>query len=648
LRASSSWFFLSLLVASNAQAKDTKQLTADEKKVIGQRLAPAVNYTKELTLEEGGTIFVVRHISADPRRIRLAAADYEGLVTGVTAPKGVVVDERIDEVKLGGGGAKLEVILRYAIHADQGAQSGALKAQLKLLERVGISAAVSLAEGVDHKITITPAAPGKGDLAADFWGYRVYKELATTRVKELAGRGVPGLTLKDGEKLPMLDRLDGRTAVSVFEFERWRRRIAVARRHLVAASKLQNAELAQLAEKYLAKLDAEDSELADLPDVPIAVAAAAPAAGGAGAGAGGAAAEETPKSAEKKQKGGVIQLVPLEADSTKKESEPTKPPEDERREPAKAPVQSTATANPPPEPEAKVVESVTRREEPIPNYPRSLVLDDPNIGYDFAIRGSYLSITTPESAASPSMFIATQTSITRDVGIELTLPISYVSLTSVPRSVPLLSIGNPLLAAKYRLYLPEIAGRAPVLALRARWGIPLFPDQDIRPTRFDVESFSRDPHFDEEYAFTHDKHDVGAGFSAAWQQNIFHVAAQMYLDYFGAVPKAPDSTNFLTLSYGASFGVRPVGDLLGIYAELRGTSLLTKERTEIFGYVGARAHLAEFFEPAVWIGLPFGSVGSVSTLQIGGELRFAYDVEAVIERGTIHRDELNPFDQEAL
>ena len=56
-------------------------------------------------------------------------------------------------------------------------------------------------------------------------------------------------------------------------------------------------------------------------------------------------------------------------------------------------------------------------------------------------------------------------------------------------------------------------------------------------------------------------------------------------------------------------GVLPVGDLIGIYAEVRSTSMFSGPgRTEAFTYLGARLHFLDFLETAVWGSLPIGSV----------------------------------------
>jgi hypothetical protein len=225
-----------------------------------------------------------------------------------------------------------------------------------------------------------------------------------------------------------------------------------------------------------------------------------------------------------------------------------------------------------------------------------------------------------------------EAAITRDVGVGLTVPVSYVSV-DVQRSEPLWSMGDPLLFAKYRLHLPEVEGRQPVFTIRARWGLPISPPQKIKPTTTLIDTeFAGPTQFADTYAFTLEKHDFGLGVNTAYQIGMFHISAQVYGDYFLSTGGIDQANNFM-LSYGGSFGVRPLGDLVGAYAEVRGTSEVSGgSRGEIFGYLGARMHVGNF-EPAIWLALPFGSVSTVSPFQIGGELRVSFDVEGVIVKG---------------
>src|SRR5262249_36008589 len=160
---------------------------------------------------------------------------------------------------------------------------------------------------------------------------------------------------------------------------------------------------------------------------------------------------------------------------------------------------------------------------------------------------------------------------------------------------------------------PEILGRRPVVTTRARWGIPIAPLSTIPPTTLSAEEFSFPAHFVDTYAFLLEKTDLGLGASAAWQFDMFYVGAQLYGDYFFPVSDALDRASFPTLAWGLSAGVLPAGDLIGIYAEARSTSMFSGPgRTEVFSYLGARFHFLDHVETAVWGALPIGSVANVS------------------------------------
>ena len=47
---------------------------------------------------------------------------------------------------------------------------------------------------------------------------------------------------------------------------------------------------------------------------------------------------------------------------------------------------------------------------------------------------------------------------------------------------------------------------------------------------------------------------------------------------------------------------------------------------------------------SVWVSLPLGSVGSVSSVQFGGELRIAFDVDSVATKGEGRRADEYDFE----
>jgi hypothetical protein len=146
-----------------------------------------------------------------------------------------------------------------------------------------------------------------------------------------------------------------------------------------------------------------------------------------------------------------------------------------------------------------------------------------------------------------------------------------------------------------------------------------------------VEEFTQPAHFVDLSAFLLEKNGFGAGANAAWMSGLIYLGAQMYADYYVPVSGANDQSSFMALSYGASVGAMPIGDIFGVFLEGKATSLLAgPRRTEFFTYLGARGRFADLVEPAVWIALPLGSVHDVTGFQFGASLRFAYDVEDAI------------------
>ena len=139
------------------------------------------------------------------------------------------------------------------------------------------------------------------------------------------------------------------------------------------------------------------------------------------------------------------------------------------------------------------------------------------------------------------------------------------------------------------------------------------------------------------YAFLLEKTGLGLGVNAAYQWGMVHFGAQVGSDVFLAVGDI-DTTNKVTINYGFSVGVLPFGERLGAFIEGRAVSLLPA-RTEFFTYFGARGQVFDYIEPAIWVGLPVGSVRNVNRFQVGAELRFSYDVHDVVEKQTQRRDD---------
>ncbi|MBI2376714.1 MAG: hypothetical protein HYV07_22140 [Deltaproteobacteria bacterium] len=599
-----------LLVAASASAQVGRDLTPAEKKVIGERVARVINFEKDVELADGDTVFVLYRARVPATSVPKAESAYEAFVTGYNSPVGVNIDPRVDNVSFTRLGAQTEVSFRYALWLSPGtAKPGTVKLQLNLVERQGIGNEVYTTPYLYHVVRVVPAKPTATDLAADFVGYRIYARLAVGRRAELARYNI-AVALTEDAKLPPMIKAGEAQFSQALEFDLWRRRMWVADRHLRVAMLLPDRAIAATAKKLHSNLNVADDQLKDMPDLTL--------------------VKEAPKDAKVtvkdkpktiKRADGSEELVPLEDVETEEEKQPdsTKPekPVVVQKEPEKPVLQDTFER---------------KRETPIPVFHRPLVLDEPELSHSFAIRASYAEVSVLEKAITPAFFVHGQVAATRDVGIELTVPFNVISV-DVERTRTETYLGNPLLALKYRFHLPALMERRPVIAARLRYGMPISPLHTIPPTELGAEDFSLTAHFPDTYAFMLEKHDLGAGFSSSWGFDMFTFTAQAYVDYFLAVSESRSRFSFLSLAYGGGLGVRPFGDWLGLYGEFRGVSFLAgPQRSEIFTYLGARVRTA-MLEPGLWVSLPLGSISSASSLQLGLELRVAYDVDAVVVRG---------------
>ncbi len=642
--------------ASTTARAGARPLTPEEKKVVGQRLARVGNARDELTIEEGDTLFVVHRVRLPAGKLTGQASDYVPIVDGVVGPRGISVDERVDQVTVRpsrrGG---VDVSFRYAVSVAPGTRRGGrIQLKLKLIERKGIGD-LKLQVAMGHLIKVRRPKPSAVDVTADFHGYRIYKKLAAERIQELAAQRIAGLQLKAGDPLPPLNTLSPAQVEQVFEFDRWRRRLWIAYRHLVTASKVGDRSVSSLAQRYLSQLDEPDASLAGLPDVPL-VPGAAPIVGQAAVetlaptAEGPAAPPPTPPSPSPPPSGGsgggtgdVVVLQPLGegGDSGRPPASPPprRPTEDLSEPPPAAPIRAPDRDDP-----TAAVEAIGGRRETtapesnterLPPHPRFLSLEDPNISYGGSVRAIYAEVVTSAKARVPALFVGAQAGLTDDLGVELSVPIALVDL-DVAEARNVVKVGNPLLTAKYRLRLPEVMERRPALTLGARWAIPVSPLSGVPPTSYDAEDFSRPAYFADPWAFLLERNGFGLVTATSWELGILHLGGQVSFDYFIPVDGATGA-NLPILGFGAGAGVHPFGPVIGAYAELRGTSVLVGPgRTELFAYLGARAEIA-WLEPALWVALPIGSVGAVGSLQFGAELRIAYDLDTVIVRGAGRR-----------
>jgi hypothetical protein len=608
--------------ATADSADPSAPLTPGELAVVDARLAPMFPPgTRTLELEPGGARFSTVELDIPAARLRGGEPDYEAVIFRPIAPTGIILPKRADTFRFTRAGASVRVTVTFAILAEPTAQaSGEVSFSVALIERQGMANELG-STPVKIKAAIAASRVGASALAADFRGYRHYRARAEALAAELARAGLRGLTLKEQTPLPALERVSGPIAARALEFDRLRRRVGIARRHLEAAQASADRATSAEARAYLAALDGGAAQLAKLPKVPLV---------GDARVADDAAVEDLAARTRRetsRSEAGILQ--PLDTNRPDpKSDEPTRP------EPR---------PSPPPQAVPQVPENVPEREqlsferqrrvELVRPMRRGLTLDDVNVGFAGAIRFGYATVSERRSATVPTWFGFAQASLTPDLGVELTVPTALMSL-DLDRAETVFTMGNPLLAAKLRFQLPQLGARRPVITARARYAMPIVARNNIPPTQFRIDRFSQPPTFADTYAFFLEKHMVGGGVSVAWEASIVHVAGQLYLDGFLPVGNSSDQTSFLALGYGVGVGVWPLEDWLGVYAEARGVRLfLGPNRTELFTYVGVKSRLLEFFEPAVFVGIPIGSIAEVTGPQLGVELRFSYDVESVVDRG---------------
>lgn len=644
-------------VALGTNVANAKNLTDAELEVVERRLAPTKPYAAKMALEEGGTIVIEREVMVKASRIKKKETSYEAIVTGIVAPKGIVVHPRMDGFTFEPNGNKTKVTFKYVVHVDPGTKSGGrVRMTLSLVERTGFANVIHKAK-TKHWFNVTPAATKADDLAADFWGYRHFEKRTKKSLRTLKRARLSGLSTQDNARMPALDRLSGKAAKVAMEFTKSRMRMWSAHRHMVVAMQSPDPAIAKLAREFLGSLKKRDDKLAGLPGIAVAggaVAAAPPPAAPPPEPPPSSATVETlqPVATEPvapPPSGGSSTLQPVGSYEPGTEGEQTGelPASARPRPPPEPPPPAVAATEPPPggpkeadpAPGEATVELSDdpfegrrlRKVTYIPTYFRSLVLDDPNIAHGGSMRFTYASVRLRETAMASAFFFNGQVALTRFFGLEVTVPTEWVNL-DVDRARTVFAMGNPLVAAKWRLNLPKILGRRPVVTVRGRWAIPVTPLKFIPPTPLGAEDFSREPHFADTYAFFLEKTAFGAGLNAAWRYDLMYFGFQMYLDYFTPVESALDRTDFFTLGYGASVGALPFGDLVGFFLEARSVTLFGgPQRTEFFTYLGARGRLADFIEPALWIAHPIGSVSRVSGFQFGVEMRFSYDLQDVIE-----------------
>ena len=617
---------------------EAPKLSAEELTIVDARIAPITSSGRQLALEPGGTRFIEQRLKLTKSRLAGPVINYEAILTNVRASPGLVVHLRADQLRFIDQGPIIEVAVVYAVHATpEPRNDGGFRGQLLIRKRGGQGPPL-LRRRIRHRITVTRNRITERDLIADFWGYRHYFQIALQHQDRLIQAGIEELSIKDRSPIPPTNQLSTQGAQEMRRFEMARRRLWAAHRHLIAAST--RAPHKRLAKNLLNNLARPQSAWTQLPDLSLID----------------AINRSRPRVSLEDDEGTLKPVAEYTPGDDENETRSTEPPADEtdevrRSEPPSLSPPTLSSPKPGEETEFSGLVSEEFRgldrvpDDPsntarlgprfyLPVHPRSLLLDDPNISFGGAIRLNLASVDRPENASTTALFYSAQAALTKDLGVEVTIPTQLIGLDIGGVNQTLYRIGNPLVALKYRFYLPPLRGRRPVLTTRARWGIAAAQRNQIPASDLFTEQFALIPNYADTYAFLAEKTDLGLGTSLGWTSDWLIIGAQFYLDYFFPTEIATDRLSFLAIGYGLSVGVEPLGPWLRGYLETRAVSLVGgPQRTELFGYAGARFQFLERIQPALWIGLPFGSASELTGLQFGAELRIDYDIRAIIGGG---------------
>lgn len=617
--------------------------------MVEARVAPVVPTTRTLRIMAGDTVFLEDRLVVAKKRLRRGPADYVGVIARPGSADGVQLHKRCDRVRWVDRGNEVELVFTYAIAVQPGTRRGGpVRGVFELRERKGLANVIA-SKPVRHTVIPRPFEATTRQLAADFRGYRHYLPRARRRLEVLQRAGLRRLGLQDEDPVPSTERLNEKGMQQLWSFERERRRAWSAHRHLLAASQSSDPETARVGRAFLKNVARPASGWSkDLPPLALrdaSTAAVAP------------APSELSSETERGTLEPVAEFVPGSEGTIRESPPPAVPRPTEAREiEPRLPEARPETTRPveddrnpgfvaglgvglelvPTDPNDEI--RLGRRFY-LPAYDRGLLLDDPNIAHGGAVRASFAQVSRPEDASTLALFYFAQVGLTDDIGLEVTVPTQLVSLQAGGREQSLYRLGNPLVAGKVRVHLPLLGDRRPALTIRARWGIAATQRNDIPASDLILETFSRVPNFTDLYAFQLEKVDLGLGGSFAWRTDYVLLQAQLYFDYLFPTPIASERVSFLAISYGASVGLQPIGDIVTPYLEARAVSLVGgPSRTEMVSYLGVRSRFFEILEPALWVGLPIGSAANVSSLQFGGELRISYDLRDIVKFGGSRRD----------
>ena len=110
---------------------------------------------------------------------------------------------------------------------------------------------------------------------------------------------------------------------------------------------------------------------------------------------------------------------------------------------------------------------------------------------------------------------------------------------------------------------------------------------------------------------------------------------QFQFEHLLPIVDGNSNTAFSTLSYGVGVGYHPFGELLSLFVESKGAALIIgPRRNELATYAGVRSQLFDVFELAAWGAVIVAPDARPTSLGVGAEVRFVYDVDNVIVFGS--------------
>ena len=130
-------------VQSVSRADEVKELSADERTAIEYRVGRTYKKKRNLRIERGDTAFVVLRKTVKRKDLPGRSIDYEGIIAGVEADKGILLGKHIDNVSFEPGPkGKIIVNLRYAIAVSPNRKAnGKASFRLSLVRRKGFGGA---------------------------------------------------------------------------------------------------------------------------------------------------------------------------------------------------------------------------------------------------------------------------------------------------------------------------------------------------------------------------------------------------------------------------------------------------------------------------------------------------------------------------